>query len=163
MKLQEFLAAMVVGLAVALLTTLLLRDEGFVTSPGDAADGLTAIKSRAPSTPAAPLESIAPTQGDPSTSPAPVFRIETTSLTYFGRPFETVQIPGRYRGVSGSTRLRVQVEEPGGWTPYPLPIITQPSGQFRAFIELGEAGRYRLRIVDPARHRASQVVTLQVS
>ena len=162
MKWRGFLATIVVALGVVLLSTLLLRDEEPVTSGGDAADQQTATKSQAPSTPTTPLGSIAPKQGDPSTSPAPASRIETTSLTYFGRPFETIHIPGRYRGVPGSTRLRVQVEEPAGWTTYPLPAVTQPSGQFRAFIELGEAGKYRLRIVDPARHQASQVVTLLV-
>ena len=162
MKSRGFLATIVVALGVILLSTLLLRDEDRVTSGGHAADRPTGIMSRAPSTPTTPLASMAPTQADPSTSPAPASRIETSSLTYFGRPFETIHIPGRYRGVPGSTRLRVQVKEPAGWTPYPLPTVTLPSGQFRAFIELGEAGKYRLRIVDPARHQASQVVTLLV-
>jgi hypothetical protein len=162
MKSRGFLATTVVAIGVVLLMTLLLRGEDRVTSGGDAADRPTATKSRVPTTATSPLESIAPTQGDASTSPAPASRIETTSLTYFGRPFETIHIPGRYRGVPGSTRLRVQVKEPDGWTPYPLPTVTQPSGQFRAFIELGEAGKYRLRIVDPARHQASEVVTLLV-
>ena len=75
---------------------------------------------------------------------------------------ETIQIQGQYRGVPGPTRLRVQIQQPGGWAQYPLPAVTQPSGEFRAFVELGEPGEYRLRIVDPNRAYASEVLTLLV-
>ena len=163
MNSRKLVATIIVAIGVGLLTTLLLRDEDHATSAEDATDRRTATNGRPPSTATSPPTSTAPTAGDPSTSPAAsASRIETTSLTYFGRPFETIHIQGRYRGVPGPTPLRVQIQEPAGWTLYPLPAFTQPSGQFRAFVELGEPGKYRLRIVDPTRHRSSEVVTLLV-
>ena len=32
---------------------------------------------------------------------------------------------------------------------FPMPAKTDESGQFTAFVELGQPGRYRLRVVDP--------------
>ena len=59
----------------------------------------------------------------------------------------------------GATELRVQLRQANGWTQFPLPVVTQPSGKFRAYVELGQ-GQHRLRIVDPDRGRASRVLTL---
>jgi serine/threonine protein kinase len=64
------------------------------------------------------------------------------------RPFQTVQIQGRYRG-GADTSLRVQREEGGKWLDFPLPTKTDKSGQFTAYVELGQPGRYRLRVRDP--------------
>ena len=33
--------------------------------------------------------------------------------------------------------------------PFPLPAKTDQSGQFTAYVELGQPGRYRLRVLDP--------------
>jgi len=163
MKPWKLVATVVVATGLGLLVALLLQGRDHATSADDAGKRADTNKNRAPSTTTSPPTSPAPTGRHQSTSPAPsTARIETTSSTYFGRPFETIQIPGRYRGVRGPTQLRVQIEQPGGWTQYPLPAVTQPSGQFRAFVELGGPRRYRLRIVDPARHHASAVVTLLV-
>jgi hypothetical protein len=85
-----------------------------------------------------------------------------TSSTYFGRPFETIRIDGRYRGASSPRRLRVQIQQPSGWKQFPLPTVTRSSGEFRAFVELGESGNYSLRIVDARRDYTSKVVTLLV-
>jgi len=95
----------------------------------------------------------------PTTGQGP--RIETASSWYFGRPFETIHIDGRYHGVGASTELRVQLQQANGWRQFPLPVVTDGSGRFRAFVELGQ-GQYRLRLVDPAGGRASPVVTLQL-
>ena len=88
-------------------------------------------------------------------------RIDTSDLFYFGEPFETIQIPGTYVGVDGPARLRLQMRRAAGWTWFPLPVVTQPSGEFRAYVELG-AGQYRLRLVDPETGVRSQVLTLLV-
>lgn len=162
MKSWKLVATIVVAIGFGLLATLLLRDEDHATSVEDAVDRPAATKSRTPSTATSPPTSTPPTERDASTSPAAsASRIETTSLTYFGRPFETIQIQGRYRGAPGPTRLRLQIQQPSGWAQYPLPAVTQPSGEFRAFVELGQPGKYRLRIVNPNRD-ASEVLTLLV-
>ena len=64
------------------------------------------------------------------------------------KPFQTVQIQGTYRGGADAS-LRVQRWEGGQWLAFPLPAKTDQSGQFTAYVELGEPGRYRLRVLDP--------------
>ena len=55
------------------------------------------------------------------------------------KPFQTVQIQGTYRG-GADTSLRVQRWEGGQWLAFPLPTKTDQSGQFTAYVELGQAG-----------------------
>jgi hypothetical protein len=88
-------------------------------------------------------------------------RIETSESFYFGEPFETILIPGTYVGVAGPARLRVQLRQPGGWAWFPLPVVTQPSGEFRAFVEM-DAGSYRVRLFDPESGVRSRVLTVLV-
>jgi hypothetical protein len=64
------------------------------------------------------------------------------------KPFQTVQIQGTYRG-GADTSLRVQRWEGGQWLDFPLPTQTDQAGQFTAYVELGQPGRYRLRMLDP--------------
>ena len=64
------------------------------------------------------------------------------------RPFQTVRIQGTYRG-GADTLLRVERWEGGRWRAFPLPAKTDQSGQFTAYVELGQPGRYRLRVLDP--------------
>ena len=61
--------------------------------------------------------------------------------------------------MQGPTTLRVQLLQPDGWQSFPLPTVTRESGYFRAHVELG-AGRYRLRLVDPATGITSRTLTL---
>jgi phospholipase C len=64
------------------------------------------------------------------------------------RPFQTVRIDGTYRS-GPNTFMRVQRWEGGKWLDFPLPTKTDQSGQFTAYVELGQPGRYRLRVVHP--------------
>ena len=108
-----------------------------------------------------------PTDGpDSTTSPTPSAvsarpAIRTTKAFYFGLPFETIQIPGTYQGIERPTRLRLQVSHHGRWQTYPLPVLTRDSGRFRAYVELA-LGQYRVRLLDPATGRRSEVVTVMV-
>ena len=74
--------------------------------------------------------------------------IQLEDLAGPARPFQTVRIQGTYRG-GPDTFLQVQRWEGGQWLAFPLPAKTDKSGQFTAFVELGQPGRYRLRVVDP--------------
>jgi len=74
--------------------------------------------------------------------------IQLEDLPDLARPFETVQIQGTYPG-EGDTFLRVQRWENGKWLDFPLPTKTDKSGRFTAYVELGQPGRYRLRVLDP--------------
>jgi serine/threonine protein kinase len=66
----------------------------------------------------------------------------------FAKPFQIVPIRGTHRG-GADTFLRVERWEEGKWVPFPLPTKTDQSGQFTAYVELGQPGRYRLRVLNP--------------
>jgi hypothetical protein len=162
MRSWRFLAPVILvvaGLAV-LAPLLLLREAGDATTGaghrGRDAAGIGRPSSR-PASSATTSPSASPTGTATSGS-----GIETTSSTYFGRPFETVRIEGSYPGARRPARLRVEIRDPGGWTPFPLPAVTTPSGQFTAYVEIGGPGRYQLRIVDPERGATSRILEMVV-
>jgi hypothetical protein len=74
--------------------------------------------------------------------------IELQHLAKSAMPFQTVRIQGMYHG-GADTFLRVQRSEGGKWLNFPLPTKTDQSGQFTAYVELGQPGRYQLRVLDP--------------
>ncbi len=63
-------------------------------------------------------------------------------------PFEAVRIRGTYHG-GADTFVQVQRWEGRRWLAFPLPTKTDQSGRFTAYVELGQPGRYRLRVLDP--------------
>ena len=106
-------------------------------------------------------ESATPGGGSSSASPASAPRdgsaaedeaIQLGDVAGSARPFETVRIQGGYRG-GADTFLRVQRWEGGNWLNFPfwlvLPTKTDQSGQFTTYVELGQPGLYRLRVLDP--------------
>jgi hypothetical protein len=74
--------------------------------------------------------------------------IQLEDLPDSARPFQAVRIEGTYRS-GPDTFVRVEHWEGGKWLSFPIPAKTDNSGQFTAFVELGQPGRYRLRVVDP--------------
>jgi hypothetical protein len=74
--------------------------------------------------------------------------IQLKDLVDSARPFEPVRIQGTYRR-GADTFLRVQRWEGGKWLDFPVPTKTDQSGQFTAYVEFGQPGRYRLRVLDP--------------
>jgi len=85
---------------------------------------------------------------DPQNGSAEEQTIQLKDLPDSARPFQTVRIQGTYHG-GGDTFLRVQSWEGGKWLAFPLPTKTDKSGQFTAYVELGQPGRYRLRVLAP--------------
>ena len=85
---------------------------------------------------------------DPRSGSAEERTIQLEDLADSARPFQTVRIQGTYRG-GADTFLRVQRWEGGKWLAFPLPTKTDQSGQFTAYVEFGQPGRYRLRVLDP--------------
>jgi hypothetical protein len=59
--------------------------------------------------------------------------------------------------------LRVQRLEGGQWLAFPLPAKTDNSGRFTTFVELGQPGRYRLRVVDPDSGMTSKTFVLVIT
>ncbi len=74
--------------------------------------------------------------------------IQVKGLAASARPFQAVRIQGKYPG-GADTYLRVQRWDEGEWLAFPLPTKTDRSGQFTAYVELGQPGRYPLRVLDP--------------
>jgi len=128
--------AVLVILNVVSLGLLLSRAPGESTSTQTATPG--GLSSGAGRSPAS----------DPQTGSAEEQTIQLEDLPDSARPFQTVRIQGTYHG-GGDTFVRVQRWEGGKWLDFPLPTKTDQSGQFTAYVELGQPGRYRLRVLDP--------------
>jgi hypothetical protein len=131
---------------------------------GQAGTETSATRSSARATPGTPSGTSSGTpSGTASSSATPAGdRIELAWRSDFARPFETVRVAGEYHGAAEGTTLRVQLRRGDRWTPFPLPVVTQASGRFRAFVELGEPGVYRLRVLDPEAKIVSDTLTLTI-
>jgi hypothetical protein len=140
MRLKLLVLAVFVILNVAWLGLLLSR------APGEPAVESTSTQSATPS-------GLSPSAG-PSPAPDPKNgseeeqTIQLEDIADSARPFETVRIQGTYHG-GADTFLRVQRWQGGKWLDFPLPTKTDQSGQFTAYVEFGQPGRYRLRVLDP--------------
>ena len=148
---MKIIVATVVAFVGVLVTgAFLMRDPSPPATEGAADPTTQASTTQASSAP--------PSAPPPSAAPAAA-RIETAERVFFGRPHETIAIPGTYHGVTAAATLRIQLRVPGGWKDFPLPVVTQETGSFQAYVELGR-GEYRLRLVDPATGTTSKDLTL---
>ena len=141
LRLKLLVLAVLVILNVVWLGLLLSR------VPGEQAVEPTSTQSATPSglsSSAGPSPASDPRSGSPEERQT----IELEHLAKSARPFQPVRIQGMYRG-GADTFVRVQRWEGGKWLDFPVPTKTDQSGQFSAYVELGQPGRYRLRVVDP--------------
>ena len=119
-----------------------------VQGTSTSANSSSAGPSRA-SDPGPPTSTTTPGAGDSTGSgSAEEKTIQLEDSADSAKPFQTVRIQGTYRG-GADTFLRVQRWEEGRWLAFPLPTKTDQSGRFTAYVELGQPGRYRLRVLDP--------------
>jgi hypothetical protein len=96
-----------------------------------------------------PTSSTAPDAGESTRSgSAEVQTIQLEDPADSAEPFQIVPIRGTHRG-GADTFLRVERWEDGKWVPFPLPAKTDQSGEFTVYVELGQPGQYRLRVLDP--------------
>jgi serine/threonine protein kinase len=100
-----------------------------------------------------------PSQAAPSGSPPASIRLRSSVDS--AKPFQAARIQGTYPGGAG-TFLRVQRWEEGAWLTFPVPAKTDQSGQFTVYVELGQPGRYRLRVLDPGSGATSEPVVLVI-
>jgi hypothetical protein len=147
-------------LAVGLLAALLVGALLFAASRDR---GVTAQS--VPTVTATPTATVAKPTSKPSNETIRTGRQETTiRLEDFpdsARPFQTVRIEGTYS--SGPDRfLQVQRWEGGEWLAFPVPAKTDKSGRFTAFVELGQPGRYRIRLLDPESGVTSKTFVLVI-
>jgi hypothetical protein len=102
-----------------------------------------------------------PAAAEPRGGPAEREAIQLEDLPNSAKPFETVRIQGTYRG-GPDTFLRVQRWEGGKWVAFPVPTKTDHSGRFTAHVEVGEPGRYQLRLLDPGSSVTSKTFLLVI-
>ena len=123
-----------------------------------------------PAVESTPIQSATPSGGQSTTEPpasaprsgsAEGEAIQVTDVAASARPFETVRIRGSYRD-GANTVLRVQRWEDGKWLAFPLLTKTDKSGQFTAYVEFGQPGRYRLRLLDPSAGLTSKPFVLVI-
>jgi len=75
---------------------------------------------------------------------------------------DPVRVTGSYPEASEGTRLTVQWSRAGEWVDLPLPTTVQVTGGFTTYVQLGEAGQQRVRVVDRADDTTSNAITLTI-
>jgi hypothetical protein len=152
-----FLALAATVLAALLIGALLFasRDGGGVTAQSETTGGTATATMTASKPTSEPSDESTDTGTNEPT-------IQLEDLADSARPFQTVRIQGTYRGGAG-TFLRVQRWEGGEWLDFPLPTKTDQSGRFTAYVELGQPGGYRLRMLDPESGVTSKTFVLAIT
>jgi non-ribosomal peptide synthetase-like protein len=94
------------------------------------------------------ISTTAPDASDNTDSGSEEQLIHLVDSAVSAKPFQTVRIHGTYPGGAG-TFLRLQRWEAGNWLAFPLPTMTDQSGQFTTYVQIGQPGQYQLRALDP--------------
>ena len=153
LRLTLLVLAVLVILNVGWLGLLLSRASGERAAPSSSSPSATPGKVSSSSGPSS--------ASDPRSGSAEQRTIQLEDLADSVKPFQTVRIQGTYRG-GGDTFLRVQRWEGGKWLDFPLPTKTNESGRFTAYVELGQPGRYPLRVLDPDTGVTSKILVLVI-
>ena len=111
--------------------------------------------------PAHPVPAASTSTQETGPASPPARSIQLAASVGSTKAYQAARIDGTYAGGS-ETLVRVQRWEEGGWLAFPVPAKTDRTGQFTAYVELGQPGRYRLRVLDPASGVASEPVELVV-
>jgi hypothetical protein len=150
-------------LTLLVLAVLLILNVGWLglllsRAPGERAVESTGTQSATPSGRSSTTD---PPASAPRSGSAEGEAIQVKDVASSARPFEAVRIRGTYRG-GAETFLRVERWEDGKWLAFPVPTKTDKSGQFTAYVEFGQPGRYRLRMLDPSSGLTSRPFVLLI-
>jgi hypothetical protein len=148
-------------LVLALLVILNVVWLGLLLSPGSGERAGQSSSSQSATTGGVLPSSGLSSASDPRSGSAEQTTIQLEDLADSAKPFQTVRIQGTYPG-GGDTFLRVQRWEGGKWLDFPLPTKTDESGRFTAYVELGQPGRYALRVRDPDSTVTSKILVLVI-
>lgn len=157
-------SALVVGGVISVVALGAARVAGVGEASGVSAEPSLYLPSPASpsSTPDTPEESDRPTESaDPSRSAKPD-RNARRAITLSASPTrgavsERIYLRGTYRGAGGTT-LQVQRFQ-GGWGDFPV-SATVRGGTFETYVQSGQEGPNRFRVVDASTGRASAPVTV---
>jgi hypothetical protein len=163
LRLTLFVLAVLVILNVVWLGLLLGEEAVESTSSQSATPGR--LSSSAGPSPASnptvtPTSTTRPGAGG-NTGSGSAEAIQLEDLAHSARPFQPVRIQGTYHG-GADTFLRVQRWEEGKWLAFPVPTKTDQSGRFTTYVEFGQPGRYRLRVLDPNSGVTSKTFVLMI-
>jgi len=152
-------------LLTAAVAVLILVDVGLFAAVLLRHDDASSRLSHRASTAAVPDRS--PSAG--STGDLPVSTQHHTAIVlsrkaYVARPFEGVRVAGAWKAPRPVARraVRVEVQHGASWSRFPLPAVTDATGRFTAFVNLGARGRYRLRVLGVGGAPVSDPVTVTV-
>jgi phospholipase C len=148
------------ALAATALAALLIGALLFAASRDRGVTAESVASARATATPTVSM----PTSGPPKESTNTAGEeatIQLQDVADSAMPFQTVRIEGTYRS-GPNTFVRVQRWEGGKWLDFPLPTKTDQSGQLTAYVELGQPGPHRLRVLDPDSRVASKTFVLMI-
>ena len=120
--------------------------DPYTGKPVEQAAESTSAQSAAPGGPSS--SAVPPPASEPRSGPVERETIQVQDPPESAKPFQTVRIQGTYPD-GADTFVRVQRWEAGKWLDFPVPTKTDQTGQFTAYVELGQPGRYQLRILDP--------------
>lgn len=121
----------------------------------------SAPSSATPQTTSAPTTPTEPTKPTKTRKPKPPKVITLDASPQSAGTYERVNLTGTYRRGEGAT-LQVQRMEGGAWADFPTDAYVS-GGTFSTYIETGQGGPNRFRVVDTATGKASNVVTVQIS
>ena len=168
LRLELLVGAALVVLSLFLLGILLFRAPGeraveSTSTQGAIPGGLSSSAGPSPTSDPrnTPASTTTPRAGGNTGSGSAKETIRVEDVVDSARPFQTVGIQGTYRG-GVDTFLRVERWEGGKWLAFPLPTKTDQSGQFTAYVEFGQPGRYRLRMLDPNSRLTSKPFVLVI-
>ncbi len=100
------------------------------------------------------------TTSETSTRRPPQRQIVLTASPQQAATYQRVNLSGTYRAGEGTT-LQVQREQGGTWADFPTSASVS-GGTFATYIETGQTGPNRFRVIDTSSGRASNVVTVRI-
>jgi hypothetical protein len=149
------------ALAAAALVAVLASTTSWLVGERAASGGSASVAPTPSASGPAASGASSPASGSVESGSAEANAIQVVRSADATDPFEIVRIQGLYRG-GADTMVRIQRWEDGEWRAFPIPAKTDQSGGFNAYVELGKAGRYRLRVQDPATGATSEPFVLEV-
>jgi hypothetical protein len=151
---------LVIAVGTALMVNALGLDEGQASGP--AGSSTSGSPSTLPTT-ALPVPGEKSSGAEPSESATPkrapkAIRLDASPLQ--AGAMQRVDLTGSYPGAD-NTALEVQRNENGSWGDFGVQA-TVHGGTFATYIMTGHTGRNRLRVLDPATGKASNVVVVTI-
>ncbi len=77
--------------------------------------------------------------------------------------FTRVTLTGRLPGVPAGTSLQVQRLEAGSWVTFPTTATAAASGSFSTYVEIGQPGPNRMRVIVPGSGRSTPTATITIT